>query len=1036
MHRILSVLALVVCPRLWWAGVLLLAGSSQAQLTRTLPEWVLHSWSISDGMPQGTVNDMLQTDNGALWIATYGGLTRFDGLRFRTLDFEALDLPTNRTTGLASDGIGGIWLLLQSGVVVHLDHDGQELGRIEAPEPGLDCIDLQRDRSGRLWLRTGFRVYLLEAGMWRLVMSTTLYGGYQGMAPLADGSMALVETTAFSVWGGVGKELVRVPMPSPVISIAAFGDRIYVLGLGQVFQWKNGQVLPLRVDGLAPDEEVYCGAETSDGRIWLGTSRGPRTVEVLADGHWVLGEPFFGVKDCYRGRTMYADREGNVWIGSHGCGVTRARPRRVDQLDAALANTLSVVAMPDGTVRATSECTDVWSYRSDSNGDLRRVAHRVVSTNVETSDKPLCIYGQLLDTRGRYWMGGEDALYCDAGAGARPVLEKSYARYRVLADGGDGVWVADYEGTLHFLDDVRGLSLTLKLPVGRVFSLLAQADGSVLAGGESSLWRVTRNGESERLAEGHADLRGELRWMMPRPDGSIWIASYGNGLLRYAAGQVQSLGTERGLADASLSAALDDGAGRLWLMSNNGLMVLPIENVEVAFRDRHVRLVPVVLGPEAGVPEGNYGSPPACLTDDGQAWFCSIAGLVRLDTRRFPFQGLQPTAVVDHIRQGDYSVRPARDLVLPPSEERLRVDYTAFALSAPERVLFEHRLLGHKEDWYPASPERFVEYTRLAPGPYTLELRASNEEGVWSPVTRMEFELLPAWWQTWWFRGTLIVLSALVLFALHRLRVRIVERNAARLLAVERARTQAEEDASRLRDELAHMSRLSTAGEMASSLAHEVNQPLGAISANAQAARLMVAHGTTGELAEVLSDIARQAHQASEVVRRLRSFLQKQTRERVPVELEPVLRDALQLVRLELRDARVEPTVRTQGRTPAVLADGVQLQQVIINLCKNSCEACLTRGGGGQLELTLAREDNLAVIEVHDDGPGLEPTVAARMFEPYVSTKRDGMGLGLAICRSIIESHGGRLTLVPARMGGVSFRIELPLDGTMVRPPL
>ena len=471
-------------------------------------------------------------------------------------------------------------------------------------------------------------------------------------------------------------------------------------------------------------------------------------------------------------------------------------------------------------------------------------------------------------------------------------------------------------------------------------------------------------------------------------------------------------------------------------MSNNGLMVLPIENVEAAFRDRHVRLVPVVLGPEAGVPEGNYGSPPACLTDDGQAWFCSIAGLVRLDTRRFPFQGLQPTAVVDHIRQGDYSVRPARDLVLPPSEERLRVDYTAFALSAPERVLFEHRLLGHKEDWYPASPERFVEYTRLAPGPYTLELRARNEEGVWSPVTRMEFELLPAWWQTWWFRGTLIVLSALVLFALHRLRVRIVERNAARLLAAERARTQAEEDASRLRDELAHMSRLSTAGEMASSLAHEVNQPLGAISANAQAARLMVAHGTTGELAEVLSDIARQAHQASEVVRRLRSFLQKQTRERVPVELEPVLRDALQLVRLELRDARVEPTVRTQGRTPAVMADGVQLQQVIINLCKNSCEACLTRGGGGQLELTLAREDNLAVIEVHDDGPGLEPTVAARMFEPYVSTKRDGMGLGLAICRSIIESHGGRLTLVPARMGGVSFRIELPLDGTMVLPLL
>jgi len=1030
-HLILSVLARVGCRCLCLAAVLLLAGSGQAQLTRTLPEWVLRSWSISDGMPQGTVNDMLQTDNGALWIATYGGLTRFDGLRFRTLDFEALDLPTNRTTGLTSDGTGGIWLLLQSGVVVHLDQDGQELGRIDAPESGLDCIDVQRDLVGRLWLRTGFGVYLLDAGMWRLVLSTTLYGGYQGMVPLADGAMALVQADALSVIGTDGKELVRVPAPCLLNNAAALGDRIFILGMGQVFQWADGQLAPWRVAGLADDESVYCAAETGDGRIWLGTSRGPRTVDVQADGHWLLEEPLLGVMDCYRGRTMYADREDNIWIGSHGCGVTRARPRRVDQVDAALANTMSVVALQDGTVLANTECAGVWEYRDEPGKELRRVARRSISPDSGSIDTVPCVYGQLLDTRGRHWVGTENALHCDAGTGVTTVLEKTYARYRVFADGGDGVWVAEYEGNLHFLDDVQGLQLTLKLPVGRVYSLLPQADGAVLAGCESSLWRVTRAGLVQRIGEGQADLRGELRWMMPRPDGSVWIASYGNGLLRYADGKVQSLGIERGLADASLSAALDDGAGRLWLMSNNGLMVLPIQDIEAAFADRHARLVPVVLGPEAGVPEGNYGSPPAVLDTTGRAWFCSIAGLVRVDTRRFPFQGLQPTAVVDHIRQGEYSVRPALNLTLPPSGERLRVDYTAFALSAPERVLFEHRLLGHKEEWYPASSERFVEYTRLAPGPYTLELRARNEEGVWSPVTRLEFQLLPAWWQTWWSRGALVLVSALLLFGLHRLRVRIVERNAARLLAAERARTQAEEDASRLRDELAHMSRLSTAGEMASSLAHEVNQPLGAISANAQAARLMVAHGSTEELAQVLSDIARQAHQASEVVRRLRSFLQKQTRERGPVDLEQIVRDALQLVRLELRDARVQPTVRTQGRVPAVLADGVQLQQVIINLCKNSCEACLTRGGGGQMDLTLAREGNLAIIEIHDDGPGLDPAVAARVFEPYISTKRDGMGLGLAICRSIIESHGGRLQLVPARMGGVSFRIELPFDATM-----
>lgn len=1018
MHWILSFLTRAGWPSFCVAAVWLLAGASQAQLTRTLPGWMLRSWSISDGMPQGTVNDMLQTADGALWIATFGGLTRFDGLHFRTLDFEALDLPSNRATGLAPDGVGGMWMLLQGGMVVHLDSEGNELGRIESPEPNLDYIDITLDTLGRLWVRAAMRVYLLEGGSWRLVLTNPMYIGYESMAPLKDGSLALAEPEAFVILGSDGNERLRVSMTSIVMSVVALQQHTLVGGTGEVYLLVDGQLDKVRVDGLAPDERVDCAVETREGRMWLGTTVGPRAVRVLGDKHWVLEAPPPSDLGCHRGRTMHADQEGNVWIGSYGCGVTRARPRQIQQFDSDLANSISLAVLPDGALLSATECADLWLQT-----DQGRVPYPVLPDT-----KGVCVYSQLVDQRGRHWIGGEDALYCKTGTDVEVVLQKKYARYRVLAAASEGIWVAEHEGDLSFLHAEQGRTLTLKLDGGRIYSLLPQADGSVLAGCEASLWRVKTTGERERLAQQQHDLRGELRSMMQRPDGSVWIASYGNGLVRYADGKVQSLGTERGLADASLSAMLDDGSGRLWLMSNIGLMVVSVAEVEAAFRDRQARLVPVVLGPEAGIPEGNYGSPPAVMDHAGRAWFCSIAGLVRVDTRRFPFQNQQPTAVADHIRQGDYSVRPVPNLTLPPSDERLRVDYTAFALSAPERVLFEHRLLGHKEEWYPASSERFVEYTRLAPGPYTLELRARNEEGVWSPVTRLEFQLLPAWWQTWWFRAAFIVASASLLYGLHRLRVRIVERNAARLLAAERARTQAEEDASRLRDELAHMSRLSTAGEMASSLAHEVNQPLGAISANAQAARKMVEYGSTGELAEVLSDIARQAHQASEVLRRLRSFLQKQTRDRAPIDLEHVLRDALQLVRLELRDARLEPTVRILNRVPPVLADGVQLQQVLINLCKNSCEACLTRGGGGQLDLTLAREGNLAILEVHDDGPGLDPMVAARLFEPYISTKRDGMGLGLAICRSIIESHGGRLKVVPARMGGVSLRIELPLD--------
>ena len=146
----------------------------------------------------------------------------------------------------------------------------------------------------------------------------------------------------------------------------------------------------------------------------------------------------------------------------------------------------------------------------------------------------------------------------------------------------------------------------------------------------------------------------------------------------------------------------------------------------------------------------------------------------------------------------------------------------------------------------------------------------------------------------------------------------------------------------------------------------------------------------------------------------------------MPIDLAQVARDALQLVRFELRDSRVDATVRVDGQPARVLADAVQLQQVCVNLYKNACEACAGRPRGGRLEIELRQEAGRVVLEVHDDGPGLAPEVRERLFEPYTSTKPEGMGLGLAICRSIVEAHGGRLAAAPARLGGASFRLELP----------
>jgi C4-dicarboxylate-specific signal transduction histidine kinase len=291
---------------------------------------------------------------------------------------------------------------------------------------------------------------------------------------------------------------------------------------------------------------------------------------------------------------------------------------------------------------------------------------------------------------------------------------------------------------------------------------------------------------------------------------------------------------------------------------------------------------------------------------------------------------------------------------------------------------------------------------------------------------------MPLWWQTLAFRIAGVLAASAALILLHRRRIARVHRRAEVLLQATEARARAEERESRLRDALAHAGRASTAGELATSLAHEVNQPLAAIVANAQAGRRFLAREPVArdDVDEILRDIAQQGQRASEVIRRLREFLRKHTAARRVLDLNQVVRDALPLVRRELEENRVRLALELASAAPEVEADPVQLQQVLVNLVKNACEAMAEFPGERNILARTASSDARATIEVSDTGPGLAPEVEARLFEPYVTTKPAGMGLGLAICRSIVEAHGGKLVGANMPGGGVVFRVEIPVHAS------
>jgi two-component system sensor kinase FixL len=231
-----------------------------------------------------------------------------------------------------------------------------------------------------------------------------------------------------------------------------------------------------------------------------------------------------------------------------------------------------------------------------------------------------------------------------------------------------------------------------------------------------------------------------------------------------------------------------------------------------------------------------------------------------------------------------------------------------------------------------------------------------------------------------------------------------------------------------LQSELVHISRLTALGEMASALAHELNQPLSAIANYMKGSRRLLQDRTDEQslmIREAMDKAAEQSLRAGDIIRRLRDFVARGETERRIESVKKLLEEASALALVGTRDRGVRVTYRFDPTLDLVLVDKVQIQQVILNLVRNAIEAMEQ---SDRRELTIATErdpDGMAAVKITDTGTGISPDVASQLFQPFITTKAHGLGVGLSISRTIVESHGGRITVEPNPQGGTIFRFTV-----------
>ncbi len=973
--------------------------------------WVVRSWQTEDGLPQNTVNALLQTRDGYLWVGTSGGLARFDGVRFHKFGLRD-GLRSVRISKLAEDKQGALWIGTTGGGLSRIEGARiTSFGAAEGFPAGVDVISMAAGHDGSLWIGTSEGLVKWSGGKF------TLIGEAYGLP--RKQVRALIEDAAGSLWASVvpggmfrgrdGKfESMHGPDNAPESIYSLLQDRGGAIwagsGNGLLWRWRDGEWQRFDSEAGLPAGNFTGLAQDGDGTLWICAgergmycSRGERFASAVGGGE-------FPDESVY---SVAVDREGSIWVGTVSDGLHRLS-RRVLQYWSATAG------LPrTGIVSVAEDTSGVWWIATATKGLYRFDGAAFSKLEDPKLPKQLpFIYGMAASSDGVIWAAGESCLFrFEPGQPTKSFSDPPVGgeAIRALCVDGSTLWLGTYYSTLLKCDGER---VELVAPAGSfggdITSIISESPDNLWIGSSGGVhhWQGGRIVRTWDTRDGL--LTASVRALLRDPDGTLWIGTLGGGLARLKDGRIFNITTRQGLTDDVVSGIVADDLGYLNLGTNRGIMRIERRELHALADGKISELHSMAFGKNEGMLKEQCGgghSPTVIKLRDGRLLFPAAGGIAEINPRQLEnVSTAAPHAAIDGVLV-DGRARPLDTaLVIPPGNHRIDLTYGAPAIDSGEWIHFHYRLFGFEKEWVAADGNAPALYEGLPPGDYLFHVVAIDGRRKWNePGVQIAFTVRPFFWQTVWFRILLAILivglssGAVWWFARRRHSRQIIE--------LEKTRQH--------QAELARVSRVSLLGELSASIAHELKQPLAAILSNAQAS-LRFLRNEPAEIDEVragLQDIVTEDQRAAEIISRMRALMKKGEAQMEPRDLNADIEQVLLLIRSDLVARKVRIIPELAEDLPLVRGDHIQLQQVVLNLVVNGCDAMQSMPSEERrLQIATARyRIGMVRISVADRGPGIAPDMVERIFEPFYSTKENGLGMGLAICRAIVEAHGGRL---------------------------
>jgi ligand-binding sensor domain-containing protein/signal transduction histidine kinase len=762
---------------------------------------VMRSWGTGAGLPQNTVNAVVQTPDGYLWVGTRDGLGRFDGVRFTIFGLgdglqsveiqtlyvdrqgtlwigtsggglsrwvegriESVTLPHQLVAGdtvmaLAEDGGGRLWIGTIAGLSLWQDGrfvESHELSSLE--RTGIRA--LLRDRGGGMWIATRSRG-LFEFRNDRLVESRGPPGNERITA------YCLLEDKASNLWASVGNGIVLCRRA------------------GEWGQYTETNGLPFAY--------VTCLAQEADGSLWAGS---------LDDGLYCFQAGRFVPLRTEQGlsandiRSLCPDREGNLWVGTRTGGLNRLSRRRLLSYGAAqgLTNdyTRSVAETADGELWVAT--TGGGLYRGGTQGFERFVPDETARFFAHPES--------VLATRdGSLWCGAARGLLCWrdgklSGSYTNETWVRSSAVTALCEDRQGGLWVGTSEGRLVHFDNDKFVEWPHRIARGAIIGLAQESDGHLWVGSTAGGVKHIQWGDDSVLSITNLPSPA-VRTLYLDGEGSVWIGTAGGGLCHWLDGCLTSFTARQGLGADTIEQIVEDDDGYLWLGCSRGILRVRKSDLNELAAGKTAFLHPRIFDVNDGMPveECSSGFFPAGLkTKSGMICFSTVKGLVLVDPHRQATNAPPPKVLLEEVLVNGQVLRsevgpvgkpdgrstsgagdslPARQIVIPAGGRELELHYTGISFGSPEKLRFRYKMDGLNHDWVEAWERRSAYYHHLAPAHYLFSVLACNADGVWSEeASTLDITVRPYLWETAWFR----IPAALAVLGLLAGAARLVER--------------------------------------------------------------------------------------------------------------------------------------------------------------------------------------------------------------------------------------------------------------------